>query len=255
MMNKEMLVELRKLAEDAEMLGCTLLLEQRANLIEYATTGKIKASLLYDYSDADCAAQIRSQLDQISNSLRQEWEPEFRRVTPALQSLNWTIKFCYTGVEVTDEDGEIVCYPYDGEGIQALSDDISDFLLAQHAEAFESSHPEDDQKPIYNQGGKSAGNPDVAKNDTEESEQPDPAEYVCLAVGMHIVDLDRLLLGSQQDHCSSHQCQGCNNRHCQQDHQLIESLWYHINEEERQKLMQSLSPEKQAELKNCLNRK
>lgn len=278
MMSKEMLAELRKLVEDAEMLGCTLLLEQRANLVEYTTKGKVKATYLYDYTDPDCVTQISSQLHQISDRLRKEWEPEFQRVAPALQPLNWTMSCGYTGVEVTDENGETVYYPYDGDGVRGLSEDISDFLLDLHTDEPEAHDPQDAQKPHTMSAPetgcthsnkeqkapveKQAPNREAPQEKSEEAKQPeeklDQEACVCLAIGMHIIDLDQLLTASKQTHCTGkhgNKCQGCGNQHCQQDPQLIESLWQNLSPEAQQKLMASLSPERQEAIKQCLNRK
>lgn len=257
MMNKEMLAELATMVEEAEILGCTLLLEQRINLVEYTAKGKIKAFFLYDYNDPNCITQIRAQLDQICNNLRQEWELEFQRMAPALQALNWTMEFGYA-VSITDEDGDTALYPYSGDGIQMLSEDISDCLLAQHAEDFESDE-QDERHPIHQSNRDNAKKPDPAfeagaDEPKQEEAAPIPEAHYCLAIGMHIIDLDQLMQNCKQTGCGGHQCQGCDNQHCQQDPQLIETLWYNITEESQQKLMQSLSPEKQAELKRCLGK-
>lgn len=279
MMSKEMLAELRKLVEDAEMLGCTLLLEQRANLVEYTAKGKVKATYLYDYTDPGCVTQINSQLHQISDRLRKEWEPEFQRVAPALQLLNWTLNCGYTGAEVTDEDGEIAFYPYCGDGVQGLNEDISDYLLDLHADKSEAHDPQNNQGPYtipapqitgYTYSNKESKAPDKnqapngqnPQKESEETKQPeeklDQEVCFCLAIGMHIIDLDQLLTASKQAHCTGKhgdKCQGCGNQHCQQDPQLIESLWRNLSPEAQQKLMASLSPERQEAIKQCLNRK
>lgn len=270
MMSKEMLVELRKMVEEAEIMGCTLLLEQRANLVEYAADGKVKASYLYDYDDPECLTQLRAQLNQISERLQRKWKPEFQRIAPALQPLGWNMEFGYAEVEVTDESGEKSFYPYGGDGVVGLSEDVSDYLLDLHTDEQEAHESQDNQKPTPDQktAGKEQHNnlkaPDKAqtpdgKNPEEESEEEQPPEaYLCLAIGMHFIDLEQLFAESKQAHCTgkhSGKCQGCGNHHCQQDPQLIESLWLNLSPEAQQKLMASLSPERQAAIKECLNQK
>lgn len=269
MMSKEMLAELRKMVEEAELMGCTLLLEQRANLVEYTAKGKIKASYLYDYDDPECLTQLREQLNQISERLQRKWKPEFQRVAPALQPLNWTMEFGYTSVEVTDEDGEISFYPYDGDGVRALNEDASDFLLEMHSgKENKAAQDQPDQgksnqeRPTTSKPAQSNpqnyANQETAEETKQSERKLDPETHFCIAIGMHLIDLNQLLAESKQAHCTgghNGKCQGCDNHHCQQDPQLIESLWLNLSPEAQQKLMKSLSPERQAAIKKCLNQK
>lgn len=211
-MKKEMFLKLQDLTATAETLGFSLLLENyRANLIRYNRKGEVKSSILIDYDDPNCVQKLQRRLDKVEQKKHKKWEPEFQRLAPALQAINWVMEPTYAMVGIVDNTGVVTYYSYGKKGIRKLSDAISDRLLDMHAEKLKSdeSQPTIAKKPVEN----IAYEGDVVKLPDSDNSHP---------------------------------------QECQKDSSLIASLWYNISEERQQKLMESLSTEKQEEIRRCL---
>lgn len=215
-MKEEMFLSLHEIVKNAKMLGLTVLLENRINLIKYDKKGKIKSLDLFDYDEKNIQ-KIQNYLNKIEQRKHGKWEPEFRRIIPALETLNWRFESCYAQAAIIDSVGYITYYPYSKEGVTNLSEEISNRLLSMHAKKITSSKllPADAEKPTRKES--------VTDLPTADDNEP----------------------------CSQ-KCQECNNRNCQRDPLLVAVLWYNLDEESRQKLMNSLPPERQEELRQCL---
>lgn len=215
-MEKEMFLAMKEIATDAEMLGFSLLLENRcANLIKYDKNGKVKSSVLFGYDDPNCIHKLRSRLDKAEQKKRKKWMPEFQRIIPAIQSLNWSLEPSYAKATIVDDRGYVAYYAYDRDGVISLSDDISDYLLNMHAKKFESDNPQP-----------TATKKPAIKDIAHKNNATNPA--------------------NSDDSCL---------HECQRDSSLIATLWYNIDEKNQQKLMESLSPEKWEEIERCLQGK